>query len=126
MTQSKLAQIIEEINVISSEIKERSDDPLLYIQRADKFIEQGNNVHNDASVRDRLNCYEKAIADCNIALKLCPVTYSAYHTRGEAKIKMGNYSEGIDDYSYGDKLAARFPIEIPPWRALLDSVLSSQ
>ena len=55
-----------------------------YINRGDKFYNQGN--------------YEAAISEYNEAIHLNPNDARAYYNRGTAKSKLGKHFDAISDY----------------------------
>jgi len=80
----------------SSIIPDTSETPQsradAYVFRAGAYLAQGNT--------------DRAIADCNDALKLTPRNFAAYVSRALAEFKKGEKDEAILDYSIANKLDA--------------------
>lgn len=80
-------------------------DVIPYGQAIDYFSQQiASNPTADAySARARVWCYhgeyDKALADCNAALKLDPESASAYTRRGRAWAGKGESAKAIEDFS---------------------------
>ena len=80
-------------------------DVIPYVQAIDYFSEQiGQRPTADAySARARVWCYhgeyDKALGDCNAALKLDPESASAYTRRGRAWAGKGELARAIEDFS---------------------------
>jgi tetratricopeptide (TPR) repeat protein len=60
--------------------------------------DMGGIYSNRAGVYNSMHRYDLAVSDANEALRLNPNDYVAYHYRGVARAKLGNFEAAISDF----------------------------
>jgi len=75
----------------------------------EKFIKMLENTNEDELTQNQGNAYlDKAIADCNQAIRLVPNYAEAYVNRGDVYKDKGNRDKAIADYNQAIKLAPNY------------------